>query len=128
MRPHPDHVPDKPKPPKLKTIRVLNLKGSGEIVLHLNGTGRIKVRRGRSDHFRFEGRGLPRHISSEEILLDRATGKVFVRGMTIQVEFGGGNAEIEVNGIFEGDAGNLSRVARKQTRKATRGDSFASAA
>ncbi len=128
MRPHPDHVPNNSNGPKLKTIRFLNLKGSGQIVLHLNGTGRMKVRRGRSDEFRFEGRGLPRHISSEVILLDRATGKVYVRGMTIAVEFGGGNAEIEVNGVFEGEDGHPWRAAENRTGSAARGDSLPSAA
>lgn len=128
MRAHPDHVPN--RTPKLKRIRCLRLKGSGQVVLHLNGTGRIKVHRGRSDDFSFEGRGLPRHLSSEVILLDRATGRVTVRGLTLEVEFGGGTAEIAVEGIFEGDEdANPWRVAvPRRTREATRGDFFASAA
>jgi len=95
--------------------------------MHLNGTGRIKVNRGRADEFSFEGRGLPRHLSSEVILLDRATGKVSIRGVTLEIEFEGGNAEIEVSGAFEGDEGNPSRgAARNGTRTAARGDFLAS--
>ena len=109
MRRHPEYAPqdepqDEPqKAPKLERIRCVQIKGSGALLLVLNGTGHIRVRRGRGDDFQFEGRGTPRFLSGECILLNGADGRLEIRGLQLELEFKGGSAEIALEGEFQCD-------------------------
>ena len=87
----------------LHGVRSLRVSGRGRIVLHLNGTGRVSVRRGRFDDFCFEGRGLPKHLSAEQVHLDQVEGTLTLEGMELTLEFRGGRADAELVGRFEVD-------------------------
>lgn len=93
-------VPDSPEP-RFEEITRLHVHGRGAVLLRLDGSGRVRVVRGRTDEFRFEGTGLPRHLPGGTILLAAARGLVLVRGMCIEVEFQGGTAQASLVGEFE---------------------------
>lgn len=69
-------------------------------MLHLFGTGHVSLRRGRLDDFCFEGRGLPKHLSAEEVQLDGATGVLTLEGTELVLEFVGGTANADIQGEF----------------------------
>jgi hypothetical protein len=102
----------------LERVRCVKVRGSGEIVLVLNGTGRITVRRGRHDEFRFEGQGTPRFLSGECILMAGADGRLEVRGLQLEVEFCGGTAEIGLEGEFDVGPGRHRRRPQPPPRAA----------
>lgn len=87
----------------LTEVRSLRVSGRGRIVMHLKGTGRVNVRRGRFDDFCFEGRGLPKHLSAQQVHLDKVEGTMTLEGMELSLEFRGGRADIELEGRFEVD-------------------------
>jgi hypothetical protein len=82
-------------------VRRLHVRGRGRIVVELHGTGRVNLSRGRFDDFCFEGRGLPRHVSSQRVHLDRADGRLVLEGDQLELEFHGGTADVELTGVFE---------------------------
>lgn len=87
----------------LSSVRSLRVSGRGRIVMRLNGTGRVTVRRGRFDDFCFEGRGVPKHLSAEQVHLDKVEGTLTLEGMELQLEFRGGRADAMLTGRFEID-------------------------
>ncbi len=87
----------------LAGIHRLRVQGQGRIVLHLKGTGRVNLRRGRYDDFCFEGRGIPKYLSAEQVHLDRVEGTLTLEGMELSLEFRGGRADAEIVGTFEVD-------------------------
>lgn len=89
----------------LSGVRTLRVEGRGRIVLHLAGTGRVTVRRARLDDFCFEGRGIPKHLSAEEVHLDRVEGVLTLEGTDLRVTFRGGRADAELDGRFEVESG-----------------------
>ncbi len=97
--------PDQPLPldRRLRGVRSLRLTGRGRIVIHLCGSGRVTLQRGRVDDFSFEGRGLPKHVSAEQVHLDRADGVLTLEGNSLRLEFSGGTVDAEIAGSFEID-------------------------
>ena len=95
--------PDRPPRQRrvLGGVRSLRVRGAGRIVLVLDGTGHVAVQRGRFDDFSFEGRGLPKHLSAEQVQLDRVEGTVVLEGMELDLRFRGGRADAELDGRFE---------------------------
>lgn len=90
-----------PNEQTLRGVRSLRVHGKGRIVMHLSGTGRVNLRRGRFDDFCFEGRGLPKHLSAEQVHLDAVEGVLTLEGTELCVEFSGGRADIHLTGRFE---------------------------
>ena len=79
----------------------IRVRGRGEICLRLKGSGRMWLRRGPEDTFHFEGNGLPRHLSGEQIVMSNARGEVTLSGKALDVEFADGPVYAVLVGDFE---------------------------
>jgi hypothetical protein len=97
----PDHDPRPRAPTRLLRVRALGLRGCGRVVVDLDGSGRVRIRRGRGDEVSVRGQGCPRFLSAGEVLLSGARGRLEVRGLSLEIEFAGGRADVRVDGTFE---------------------------
>ena len=79
----------------------LHLRGSGEVLVSLAGTGSLEIAGLSRTAFSFEGQGARRFPDPEHLVVTRARGVMTVTGWDLDLKFLEGHADVQVRGTFE---------------------------
>ena len=101
MTPASQSTPILPKPHRIAGVGAVRLRGTGDVVFDLRGSGHVVVRRAAGAVVRLEGVGAQRRPSCDVVAVSGASGSLSIHGEDVEIEFRDGEAIVHVTGRFD---------------------------
>jgi hypothetical protein len=114
MTPASQSKPILPLPHRIRGSGRAHLRGSGDVVVLLDGTGQVTVLLRPDTQVRFVGTGFRRIPSAHEIVYVQARGTLTLRGSEVEVRFGSSRpvpVDFSCAGVFEATLDGVGEIA-----------------